>query len=152
MANYLELEPLILARLASLKADWPTLRLEAARDLAGVLADEQRLPALCVLYAGEASIEATDGLGQLVHAEQRWAVVVATRDLRTAQDGRAEAGELMAAVIGRLQGWQPRGAEGGWGRLRRQPSPAPLYGQAGALYLPLFFTCRALSRGAIGDA
>ncbi|WP_295586017.1 hypothetical protein [uncultured Lamprocystis sp.] len=150
-ANYLALEPLLLERLEPLTTDWPTLRIEAARDVAGVLAKDQRLPSLCVLYQGDAAVDATDGLGQLVHADQRWAVVVAARDLREAAAGRVSAGELAAAVIARLQGWQPNGRESGLGRLRRQAAPAPVYSNEGAVYLPLTFTCRVLSRGALGD-
>ncbi|WP_295451906.1 hypothetical protein [uncultured Thiodictyon sp.] len=149
--NYLELEPLILARLEPLKADWPTLRIDAARDVAGVLAKDQRLPALCVLYGGDASVESTDGKDQLVGAVQRWGVVVSHRDLREPEAGRVSVGELAAAVIAQLQGWLPRGPEGGLGRLRRQPAPAPIYSKEGAVYLPLTFTCRVLSRGALGE-
>lgn len=149
--NYLELEPLILERLQSLLDRWPTLAIEAARDLAAVLAKDQRLPSLCVLYQGDASVEAADGIGEVTYAAQRWAVVVAVRDLRDAKAGRLDVGRLAAATIARLQGWPPHASESGANRLQREPTRTPIYTKEGTVYLPLVFTCRVVSRGAIGS-
>lgn len=137
MANYLALEGLLLERLQPLTATWPTLRIDAARDLAGVRTQDQRLPALCVLYLGEGAISDNGGQGPQIEAEQRWGIIVAVRDLRDAQAGRATAGDLLGAVLDRLHGWKPAGLAAAPATLRGadlQPRGRGLF--APDLYLP----------------
>lgn len=148
--NYLGLEPLLRTRLAPLAEQWPGLSIATAGDLAEVRDGRGRLPALWVLYLGDRNLPAPKGDGTLIEADQLWCVAVAVRDLRSAAESRALAGELLAAVLAAVQGWQPpQAAIGTYGRLHRVAAPAPIWGDKGVMLTPLYFTCRVKSRGAL---
>jgi hypothetical protein len=147
--NYLALEPLLMERLAPLSVDWPGLRLATSADLGELREVSGGLPALWVLYLGDRNIPGDQGEGTLIAVDQAWCVAVAVRDLRTAGESRAAAGELIAAVLGRVQGWQPpQDTSGTYGRLLRTAAPAPIVGKC-VMITPLYFTCRVKSRGAL---
>lgn len=146
--NYLALEPLLTERLAPLSVDWPGLRLATSADLGELREVSGGLPALWVLYLGDRNIPTT-GDGRLIACDQVWCVAVAVRDLRTAGESRAAAGEMIADVLGRVQGWTPPQAKvGTFGPLLRTDAPAPIVGK-GVMITPLYFTCRVKSRGAL---
>jgi hypothetical protein len=142
-ANHLALGPVILDRLQDLKRTWPSLALLSARDLAGVRLAEERLPAVHVLYVGD-DLPATDPKSALVEVDQVWGVVASVRDARQVGEAQVEVGEIITAILARLQGWTP--PEGR--PLRRVRAPGPLY-HAGILRVPVYFTGRVLSRGAL---
>jgi hypothetical protein len=147
--NYLALEPLLTERLSALKMDWPELRLATSGDLGDKRDDPGGLPAVWLLYMGDRNIPDGVGNGLLITCDQVWCVAVAVRDLRSASESRAAAGELIAATLGLVQGWTPPQAEmGTYGPLLRTAAPAPIVGK-GVMITPLYFTCRVKSRGAI---
>lgn len=144
MAGYLGLEPLLVARLDTLRAARPLLAVLTSRDLAEVREADQRLPALHVLYLGDSHFSDGAADGRVQHVDQTWGVIVATRDLRDAAEARASAGELLGDLLTLCQGWRPGE---GYGRLHRVQAPGPLYRPHGVLYIPVYFTCRVLWRG-----
>ena len=139
--HHLDLEPLLIARL---KAKVPTaLDVLSAVDLAAVEDQALRTPALHIYYLGDA-FDGRAVQGVDLEVEQTWGVVVVVRHQRGPAAQRSQAGELMTAVIGALQGWEPSPNHG---RFQRVPAPAPLYGDGGMLFLPLYFSSRVLTSG-----
>lgn len=139
-------EPLIVARLeAKLAALNPVPRVFTAPDLAGVAEEQQTAPAVHVVYGGH-SIAQEQAEGAIVELQQTWHTVVVVRNLRgirSGEEARADAGEIMGAVFRALSGWRP-GAE--YRRLR--PTNAPRAGYSkGYGYFPLSWTLRMQMRG-----
>lgn len=140
--NHLDLEPLLIDRL---KAQVPAaLDVLSAADLPAVGEQALRTPALHLYYLGDA-FEDRAVQGADLEVEQTWGVVLVVRHLRGPAAQRDQAGEMMTSVIQALQGWEPSPRHG---RLQRTNAPAPLYGDGGTLFLPLYFTCRVLTSGA----
>jgi hypothetical protein len=144
VANYLAPGASILERLKELRHTWPTLAVLEVRDLAGVREGGERLPALHVLYLGDRFGDEGAGQGALLEVDQVWGVYVAVRDARQVAEAHVELGELISAVLERLQGWRPAG----FAALRRVQAPGALY-ERGVVRVPLYFTCRVMSRGAL---
>jgi hypothetical protein len=108
--NLLELEPLLMARLAEQLADLtPKVHVLAAIDLASVTEATQVTPAVHLLYRNYAITESNSN-GKLVRMEQTWLTVVATRNvqnLRSGAAGRADAGLIARRVTQALMGFKP---------------------------------------------
>lgn len=139
--NHLDLEPLLIDRL---KAQVPAaLDVLSAADLPAVGEQALRTPALHLYYLGDA-FEDRAVQGADLEVEQTWGVVVVVRHQRGPAAQRGQAGELMTSVIQALQGWEPSPRHG---RLQRTNAPAPLYGDGGMLFLPLYFSSRVLTSG-----
>jgi len=139
--NYLDLEPLLIARL---KAQVPSaLDVLSAADLAWAEGRTLRTPALQVFYFGDAFDDSADR-GRHMEVTQTWAVIVVIRHQQGPSAQRGQAGELISAVIAALQGWEPSKSHG---RLARKNAPAPVYGESGYAYFPLYFSCRVLTSG-----
>jgi hypothetical protein len=108
--NLLELEPLLMARLAEQLADMsPKVHVLAAADLASVTEATQVTPAVHVLYRNYAITESRSD-GRAVRMDQTWLAVVATRNvqnLRSGAAGRADAGLIARRVTQALMGFKP---------------------------------------------
>lgn len=141
--NHLDLEPLLLARIQAKVPE--ALDVLSAADLPAVGEQALRTPAVHVYYLGD-SFDSSAVRGVDLEVEQTWGVVIVVRHLRGAAAQRDQAGEMMTDVIGALQGWEPSPRHG---RLQRATAPAPLYGEHGILFLPIYFTCRVLTTGAV---
>lgn len=121
--DYLELEPLIKARLAEKVSGVHVL---SAADLEGVAVAAQKAPALHVLYDMEDIPEgegdrSSNGATQIVF--QRWLVVVAVRNVADTTAGtaaRTQAGPLLWSVIAHMSGWKPGDR---WSPFRRARAP-----------------------------
>lgn len=143
MENHLSLEPLMIARLRERVP--AALDVLAAADMAAVEEKKMRFPALHVYYMGD-KLDDRAGDGQFAEVEQTWGVVVAVRHLSGALAQRNAAGDLISAVLSALQGWLP-GED--YSRMTRINAPAPLYRTGGYVFVPLYFTCRVLTMGAV---
>lgn len=144
MTDYLAAEALLLARLSD---QVPGVKaVLAAADLEGVEEAKQVTPALHLVFGGYRPLRQGQGAGgRLVETEQTWWVVVAVKNLRTAKtgtDARAEAGPLLAAVLGALLGWKPSPDHA-----PLELAPAPRGGfSKGFGYYPLAFVTRVIMR------
>lgn len=136
--NYLELEGLLLARL---KATVSVQHILSAADLEGVAEAQQFTPAIHVLYFGDilpGGDGAEAGRGSCQVVGQRWATIVAVRNVRDTDKGaaaRAEAGPILQKVLRYLSGWDPGPR---WGNFRRIPAPGVLF-RDGFAYFPILW-------------
>lgn len=137
-ANYLALEPLLVARLQdTLPAGTHVL---TPADLEGVTQQKQLTPAVHVVFWRSLMVpsSAPDDSGGYHAVRQHWLTVVAVRHAggqKSAQPQREVAGTLAAKVVVALAGWKPSAA--GIRRLLPIDAPGPHYGKGGYMYLPL---------------
>jgi len=142
IVDYLEAESLIIERLREklpeIKAFPPAESLDSVERAVG-----QKTPAVFVIYDGEHITPSRGDLPQ--NAEQRWLVVVATRNINdpSGKSTREKAGPLMAKIIRALQGWKP-GPQ--FGKLSRAPATGVLYSDTFS-YFPLAFTTTIVTEG-----
>lgn len=137
--DYLELEGLIMARLAAGVAG---VRVLSAADLAGVAEEAQVTPAIHVIYAGDRIVE-SDQYGT-ARVAQQWLVVVAVRNARSQRRGeaaRSDAGPIAQQVLATMKGWEPGSR---WSYARRVAAPKPVF-SAGFLYVPFQFEMEAIA-------
>jgi len=126
------------ALIARLKAQLPPgVFVLSAKDLAGVKEAAQQAPAVHVIYNAYAPKQGANGAWSGI--EQTWLTVVVVRNvvsLATAEAPMAEAGPLMAGVIGALSMWVPSGAVD-FQSIHLKPSPPAGYTRAGFAYFPI---------------
>jgi len=122
MANHLEAEQLIKARLFARVPSIDSKHIFSAADLEGVKERSQATPALHLLYAGDNVIASSSGNGQAQEFEQLWNVVVVVRNVRdiSGEATRLQSGEIIDSVLKALQGWNPSPAHS---KLKRKSSP-----------------------------
>lgn len=138
--NYLELEPLIVARI---EAQVPGLRkVFGMAELATIRERAvQFSPCACVVYDGDsvpAGEAARGGQGVAQAVLQRWVVWLIVRNVRDGKDGaaaRTDAGPLLSLLIKALAGWTPTPP---FRPLRRGNAPRPLF-EDGAIHFPVLF-------------
>ncbi|MBI2801240.1 MAG: hypothetical protein HYX63_13345 [Gammaproteobacteria bacterium] len=140
LANYLEAEPGLIARIESqvpgVRKVFGMAELASIRDRA-----VQFAPCACVVYDGDTipggdGARAGNGAAQVVL--QRWVVWLIVRNVRDGADGaaaRAEAGPLLSLLIAALAGWT---LSASFRPLRRTTAPRPLFEQ-GAIHFPVAF-------------
>lgn len=142
----LQVEPLIVARLEErLAALTPAPGVLTAPDLAGVAEEQQKAPAVYVVYGGH-QISQEQAEGSIVELQQTWHTVVVVRNVRTVRTGadvRADAGPIMGAVFRALTGWRP---SNDMRKLRPINSPRAGYSK-GYGYFPLSWTVKLQMRG-----
>lgn len=117
----------------ALQAALPTTRILTMATMAQTLTETgQQAPACVVLYMGDSVKENSAG-GQASALEQRWVVVIVTRNARQLESGkgvRTDAGPLLATVQRTLNGYRPLSD---FGPLKRAASPGPQYDKANGL-------------------
>ena len=138
--NYLELEPLIVARVASevpgLRKVFGMAELASIREKAAQFA-----PCACVVYDGDtvpSGDGARGGQGQAQLVLQRWVVWLIVRNVRDGNAGaaaRTDAGPLLSLLITALAGWSPTPTRR---PLRRANAPRPLF-EDGVIHFPVLF-------------
>lgn len=108
-ANYLAVEPLLIARLKAQLGN-------AVEQVGGVAEFEAALdadgpyPAAYVLYAGDRRLDNSGGTGRLLRPIQLWQVGLRTQPMIDPDNGRTsmvQTGTLMSLVIDALAGWRP---------------------------------------------
>lgn len=133
--DFLAAGPVLVDRL---KAELPpTVFVLSAKDLAGVKEAAQQAPAVHVIYTTFAPKQGAGGAWSGV--EQTWLTVVVVRNVSSlagAEAPMAEAGPLMAGVVGALSMWVPPGHADFQG-LHLKPSPPVGYTRAGFAYFPI---------------
>jgi hypothetical protein len=136
--NYLELEPIIIERW---KTQMPELvNVVAIADLPDIMQVSQSVPAGIVYYDGD-NIGTNTDRGASQGVDQRWALVVAVRNVRDVREGsaaRQEAGPLISKTLNVIAGWKPKE---GYKEFRRISGPGPAYTK-GFAYFPLLFSTR----------
>lgn len=133
--DFLAAGPVLIDRL---KAELlPSAFVLSAKDLSGVKEAAQQAPAVHVIYTAYAPKQGVNGAWSGI--EQTWLTVVVVRNvvsLTTAAAPMAEAGPLMAGVIGALSLWVPPGLADFQG-IHLKPSPPAGYTRAGFAYFPI---------------
>lgn len=136
--NFLEPELHIVARLKAALADLrPQVHVLTAADLAQVREDAQPTPAVHVLWSGFRPLESRED-GAAARLDHTWLIVSAVknvRTVRTGQDARSQAGELMARAGEALMGYRPPNTVG---PMRLTSGPTAGF-SGGFMYLPLAF-------------
>ncbi len=128
MDNYLEIEPLIVARLRAQIPDVPVFS-SWGQPMIKEMVD--LLPSIKV-FLEEDKPEESVAVGRNQKIEQRWLILMVVRD------AEEESGLLISRIIRALAGWQPEG--GRFFPLRRvQSSFMPDYSPNGIFYFPLTF-------------
>ena len=137
--NFLEPEPHIVARLKEALAGLkPAVHVLTARDLSQVKEENQPTPAIHVVWNGFKVLEARAD-GAAARLDHTWLVVAAVRNVRTlksGEDARTAAGELIARAGAALMGYRPPNVAG---PMRLGPAPGSGNSPAGFMYLPLAF-------------
>jgi hypothetical protein len=136
-ADHLVLEEAIRARLEAQVAS-ARHHLTVA-DLEGVQEEEQKHPAVHVVYNGD-QVGGDSGDGWAQKITQDWMVVVAVRNQRGGRSGsgaRGEAGPIVSEVLTAMQGWSPEPAT--FDPFVRVSAPGPAAPGAGFFYVPLVF-------------
>ena len=137
--NFLEPEPHIVARLKEALAGLkPAVHVLTARDLSQVKEENQPTPAIHVVWNGFKVLEARAD-GAAARLDHTWLVVAAVRNVRTlksGEDARTAAGELIARAGAALMGYRPPNVAG---PMRLAPAPGSGISPAGFMYLPLAF-------------
>ena len=129
MTDYLEIEPLIIARLKE--------KISKAQVLSSwgqpVIKENHNLPPSIQVFLEEDRPEETVARGKNQKIEQTWLVLVVVRDAEN------DAGPLISQVIRTLAGWQPEGVRfSAFKRVRS--SFTPDYSPNGFFYFPLSFS------------
>ncbi|MBF0296681.1 MAG: DUF1834 domain-containing protein [Magnetococcales bacterium] len=134
-------EPLILERLRQ-QMTAPRL-VQGMRDREAVYTRTAVAPALYLVCDGQ---ETRMGAGNEQVVDQAWLVVLAVRNARESDTGRAEreeAGPLLGDLARALLGWRPGPDHG---PLRMAAAPGPVFGQ-GMAFFAMRFVTRLLLRG-----
>lgn len=149
-------EALIIAHLAEALAEVPQggvapilpgsdKRVLSAADMASIEESAQITPCVYVIYAGHTPLKSYAN-GVIQDIEQRWIVVITTRNARATVDGKAvreDAEPIINAVIEALMGFKP---DPSGSALSLSSSEAPVY-RTGFGYFPFSFTRRRTFRG-----
>ncbi len=142
--NWLGLEPLLLAHLAA-KLD-AKVKVLPARDLAGVLENQQIVPAVQIYFGGYRTVE-SQANGAIQRIEQTWYAVTTVRNAAAQNNGKAsrdDAGLISSQVLRYLLGWLPAK---NFSRLNLANAPKPAFSKGGYGYIPLGFTTQMSVRG-----
>lgn len=111
-SNFFELEGVLVKRLEDVLAPLePKVKVFTARDLNTVKESAMPLPAVSVLYGGYAPRD-TKKFGTSTVVEQRWMVVISTRNARdtvTGASARDDAGVIASHVLRALMGFFANG-------------------------------------------
>ena len=136
--NFLEPEQHIVARLKeALSGLRPQVHVLTAADLAQVREDAQPTPAVHVVWSGFRPLESRED-GAAARLDHTWLIVSAVKNVRTVktgQDARSQAGDLMARAGEALMGYRPPNTSG---PMRLAPAPTAGF-SGGFMYLPLAF-------------
>ncbi len=131
MESYLELEPLIVARLKE--------KIRDAQILSSwgqpVIKETAELPSSVMIFLEEDRPEEAVARGRNQKIEQTWLALVVVRDAEN------EAGPLISRVIRALSGWRPEGDRFSVFQ-RVRSSFLPDYSPNGIFYFPLSFSTR----------
>lgn len=135
MDNLFGLERSLIDRLQPLIGTDGLRAVMGARDLAGVMATRQEVPAAYILYAGDTPVTASQDCQRL---RQYWLVVLVVRAgrERNQQCALAEPGVMLARISQQLQGWRPDDITP---PLLRDRSPPPQH-EDGMSYYPIVYT------------
>lgn len=138
------LEPLVITHLRERLPD--AVHVTPARDLAGVVENRQKTPAVQIYPRGYRVLE-TQPAGALARFEVTFVAVVVVRTPKAQLDGAAawdDVGPLADQVLALLMGWRPGN---GYGHLEAANAPPPQWTPGGFGYFPLAFTSTLTVRG-----
>lgn len=109
MATYLDVEGLIVDRLAERVTELPAAHILTLADAASIEEIQQPVPGLSVIFNGQYPRKAPNGaLTQVI--DQQWQIVVVIRHVASLTDGRAAramVSPILAAVDAAMLGWEP---------------------------------------------
>lgn len=132
----MELEPLIIDRLASLPG---LLGAYGAEEFAGVAKAGKPSPCAYVMYGGYRPLQSSDD-GAVARVEESWMIVLSLKSASPTQGAdpvRAEARPHVAAVLRAFMGWTPDVRSYKAFTLAPGPRPEP---SPARLLLPIVFT------------
>ena len=144
MASWLELEDLLVERLKAELA--PGIKVQTARDLAGVLENGQASPGVQIYHSRYTPTQ-EQAAGAVQEVEQSWIAVVVVRNAATQLTGAAArnaASPICDAVLNALLGHKP-GKD--FTPLKLTSAPGAAWSKGGFGYYPLGFTSRLTVRG-----
>jgi hypothetical protein len=149
--DFLELEPLLKARLAQVKVDGRAIDIESYEEMpkdADGEFEPRRVPCLVTIYEGYRTLSSEAGKARV---QQIWTVSVAVANVRGQgrEDARKDAGPIIGQVLTALMGWFPQAA-GLRGYTQMQladPIYPPVYKAKVSLF-PLAFTTERPVHGA----
>jgi len=147
--GFLDAGPLIVERLrARFAAAGQVVTVGTAVDGGAIVDTPQTDPAVYVIFDSCAPAQDV-GFGSVQQITQRWGVIVKHRlvsgiNLDDGAPAGADAAPVIDAVLESLCGWRPAA---GLDPLRMAEGAGPTF-SSGYVYYPLFFTTRAVVRGA----
>lgn len=107
-ANYLSVEPLMIARIVS-QLGAALTKVGGIAEFEYALENDGPYPSAFVLFDGE-SIEQKGPTGRILMSQQRWQVSLLTRPAVSTTTGNASltaSGTLLSSLIAALTGWTP---------------------------------------------
>lgn len=132
----MELEPLIIARLASLPG---LLGVYGAAEFAGLAKAGKPSPCAYVVYGGYRPVQSSDD-GTVARVEESWMIVLSLKSASPTQGAdpvRARARPEVEAVLRAFMGWTPDARSYKAFQLAPGPRPEP---EPARLLLPIVFT------------